>query len=97
MKREYWEERRSAWQNALMEIARGLSQQSTLLNMLGSVAWGRYDGEPQPSELKDNVIFGVGFLQGVRYASMRAGRELNLQGARELETIHDRIRIAGKQ
>lgn len=97
MKREHWEQRRAMWSRALQEIARKLPPQSTLREMLGSVAWGRYDGEPTPTDTKDNVVFGAGYLEGVRHTALLAGRALNLKGTSELERIHDRFRREQKR
>ena len=91
MKREHWEKRRTAWASALYqggskEMAQPLRQ------ILGSVAWGRYEGESQPDEVKDNIVFGCGYLEGVRYAALQAGRVFKLKGTAQLEGIHSRIR-----
>ena len=86
-----WLARRSAWAYELEAIARKQGKGSDLYEMLGTVAWGRYDGEPQPDELKDNVVFGAGFLQGVRYAAMKAGAKFQVEGTNDLRNIHDRI------
>ena len=87
-----WEAERLVWARALQQIARELGEDSDLYKILGTTAWGRYDGEPSVSELKDNIVFGCGYLQGVRYAAMNAGRTLGLEGTYELERIHGRIR-----
>ncbi len=90
--KQAWNRSRMAWARALSGIAREQSQESDMYKMLGNVAWGRYDGEPQPDELKDNVVFGTGFLQGVRYAALQAGERFGVTGTNDLRNIHDRIR-----
>jgi len=90
--KQAWDRSRMAWARALTGIAHDRGKDSDLYAMLGNVAWGRYDGEPQPGELKDNVVFGAGFLQGVRYAAMRAGERFKVAGTDDLRRIHDRIR-----
>jgi hypothetical protein len=58
----------------------------------GSIAWGRYEGEPSGADSKENAIFGCAFLQGVRYALLQVSR---CGGIPELENemrrIHDRV------
>ena len=96
MKRDDWQERRQAWQSAMVEAARGLDKDSLLKRAMGSVAWGRYNGEPSAGEVKDNIVFGCGYLQGIRDTLLQVGHELNLQGTREFEGIHDRVRLQRK-
>ena len=92
MNRDDWYKWRARWQWALQQAAREIGKDQPLYRILGSVAWGRFEGEPGATDNKDNVVFGAGFLQGVRYAAMNAGRELKLPGTRHLERIHDRLR-----
>ena len=98
IKREEYVRRRQAWAWALCDVAKAIKKDSPLqekdplYEILGSVAWGRYDGEPALGEVKENIVFGLGFLEGVRYAALNAGRALNLKGTRHLERIHDLVR-----
>ncbi len=93
--KQAWLRSRWAWSVALLNIAQDAGKGSDLYEMLGNVAWGRYDGEPQPQETKDHVVFGAGFLQGVRYAALLAGERFKVAGTNDLRTIHDRIRREG--
>jgi hypothetical protein len=92
-----WETKRYAWRWAIAQAAEAIGKGKPLYNILGSAAWGRFDGEASPGEVKDNVVFGVGFLEGVRYAALHAGRELHLEGTVHLERIHDRMRLESKK
>jgi len=91
IKREEYAKRREAWAYALYDAAKAIGKGNPLYEILGSVAWGRYDGEPAMNEVKENIVFGLGFLEGVRYAALNAGRALNLKGTTHLERIHDRV------
>ena len=83
---------RHRWARALTEIARAAGEKSVLYRMLGTVAWGRYDGEPTASgDTKDQVMFGLGFLQGVRYAALLSAEIHKIAGEDALRTIHKRI------
>ena len=82
---------RQKWSYALANIAREQGKDSAMYKMLGSVAWGRYDHEPSPSETKDNILLGLGFLEGVRYAAMRASEQFDVPGWYDLQRIHDRL------
>lgn len=92
MKREDWQKRRAAWARALYEAAHYMADGSPLRNILGSVAWGRYEGESQPGELKDHIAFGCGYLQGIRDAALGAGRECSLKGTEQLEGMYGQVR-----
>ena len=83
---------RRKWAYALSSIAREQGKDSALYKMLGSVAWGRYDHESSPNESKDNILLGLGFLEGVRYAAMRAGEQFDVPGWYDLQRIHDRLK-----
>ena len=89
-KRE-WSKRRHEWAWALQQVAQTCGKDSEMYKLLCSVAWGRYDGEAQPQELKDNIIFGAGYLQGVRSVALQAGRQFNIPGTVHLEDIHHAI------
>ena len=91
-----WQERRSAWARALYRAAEACGKDSKPYKILGTVAWGRYDGEAQPQEAKDNIVFGAGFLKGVRYAALGAGDELKLPGTEHLRGIHNEVRLGRK-
>lgn len=90
--REEWINERAAWELALMRAARAAGEESKLYQLLGSVAWGRYDGESTAGETKGNIIFGAGYLQGVRAVALQAGRMFNLPGTVHLERIYDAMR-----
>ena len=90
--KQHWQERRAAWALALYRAAESCGKGSKLYKILGTVVWGRYDGEPQPQETKDNIVFGAGFLEGVRYAALRAGDEFRLPGTEHLREIHNDLR-----
>lgn len=47
---------------------------------MGSLAWGRYEGESRPDETKDDIVEGCGFLIGMQSAL------LHLANARQLGT-----------
>mgnify|MGYP001586936065 CR=1 FL=1 len=82
---------RNEWRQALEQIAKEVGNDHALYKILGSVAWGRFDGEPTATDSKDNAVFGLGFLQGVRYVALEAARLYNLKGERSLANIHERF------
>ncbi len=63
MKRDEAVTRRSAWENALQRTANKIGRDTPLWRVLGTTAWGRFDGEAQVGELKDNILFGLGVLR----------------------------------
>ena len=84
---------RAAWARALQQIAAEHGEKSPVYKLLGTIAWGRYDGEPCPSDDKDNVATGLAFLQGVRYAAINACELMGLHKAeQDFRCIHDRMR-----
>ena len=89
--------RRMEWQYALSTVAHELGKDAPLYKILGSVAWGRYDGEPSGTDGKDAAVYGAGYLAGVRYAALQAARLYNLKGERELANIHERIKARTAQ
>ena len=89
MTKEMWIKRRMDWELALGAVARQAKQNSVLLKMLGSVAWGRYDGEHTAYEKKDNVVYGAGYLKGYRDALLQTTRVLKMDGERLLAEAHD--------
>ena len=89
--RAEWSKQRHAWAWALQQAAQECGKDSKMYKILGSVAWGRFDGEAQPQEPKDNIIFGAGYLQGARSVALAAGREFRLPGTIHLENIHSRL------
>ena len=91
MLRKEAEARRSQWARALYQIASEAGKASPLTYILGTVAWGRYDGEPSATDSKDNALIGYGFLMGVRYAAMRAAERFKLDGVSKLRDIHERL------
>jgi len=91
LSKEEYTRRRAAWAYALYDAAKAIGKGNPLYAILGSITWGRYDGEPAMNEVKDNIVFGLGFLEGARYAALNAGRVLRLKGTNHLEGIHDRV------
>ena len=85
------EKARSQWSYALFQIAQTQGKDSPMYKMLGSVAWGRYEYEPCPQETKENILLGLGFLQGVHYAAMQASKQFNVPGLYDLQRIHDKL------
>ena len=45
-----------------------------MLPWIGSLAWGRYEGEPTPDERLADIAEGCGYLEGFRSALIRACR-----------------------
>jgi len=86
--------RRRAWQRTMHALARELGEDHWITQGMGSVAWGRYDGECEPDESVSHVAMGWGFLQGVRYALLQVAREPGCRRKDEhvLARIHDRMR-----
>ena len=82
------EQKRTAWRIALMKVAEELGKESEVYKILGSLAWGRHEGEQAVHETKDNVVFGLGYLKGYRDATLAATRVLNLKGERALANCH---------
>ena len=75
---------RSEWVRALQDVAKQLGytpnrngeSSHPVVRILGALAWGRHPKEGGPDETKDDVLVGLGYLQGVRDAALRAAREL---------------------
>lgn len=88
--------RRAAWDSALNSIARELGKDHWITKGMGTVAWGRYDGEPTPTDSVGNVAMGWGFLRGVRYALLQVARDQSLPDERVLATIHKRMQDRGE-
>lgn len=86
--RAEWEKRRYAWQRAMVKVANAVGNGSKLYQAMGSLAWGRYDGEPSAADSKDRAVFGTGYLQGKRDALLSVARMEGWPGAVELENIH---------
>ena len=82
---------RNQWRLALERIAQEVGKEAPLYRILGSVAWGRFEGEPTATDSKDNAVFGLGFLRGVRHAALEAARLYNLKGERSLANIHEKF------
>ncbi len=83
---------RAAWVGELKHVAFELGYVSNMLGecdhpivkMLGSVAWGRHPFEGGPDETKDDMVAGVGYLEGIRDACLRAARVLGDKKADKL-------------
>lgn len=88
MKRAEWDSRRRAWASAMQGVASKLGEHSPLYKAMGSLAWGRYQGEPSATDNKDMAVFGCAYVQGKRDALLAVARMLGWDGARELEGIH---------
>lgn len=84
-------QQRHLWALALEQIASEVGEKSPLYKAMGSVAWGRYDGEPCPSDSKENALRGLYYLMGVRDALLRAAEIQRWDGLESLRSIHDRI------
>lgn len=91
MLRKEAERRRAQLENALCRVADEAGKDSQLYKLLGTVAWGRYTGEPCLADSKDNALIGYGFLRGVRYAAMNAADLFKLAGVSKLRSIHDQM------
>lgn len=85
MTKEWWDARRRAWAIVMSRIGKSLPEGSPVRKGMGTLAWGRYDGEPAAVDHKDNVCFGAGFLQGVRYALLMTARHQGWDGEIALE------------
>ncbi len=79
------EAERAAWAGALQDAAKQLGyvassgfgtgpKQPKAVQVLGSIAWGRYEGEPGAVDSKDRAVEAVGYLRGVWDTAMRAAR-----------------------
>lgn len=83
---------RRQWARALESIAREVGSNSDVYKIMGTVAWGRYDGEPAASgDGLTHIAMGYGFLMGVRYATLNAARHFDLNGEKQLARIYDRF------
>lgn len=89
--RASWATDRTEMARALEQIARESGKGSTLYKCMGSMAWGRYEGEPCATDSKDNTVFGCGYLNGTRDALLRVARVLGWPEATLLEEIHRRM------
>lgn len=98
LRKDDLQRRRMAWEHALCAIARELGSDHWITKGMGSIAWGRYDGEPTPQDSVSNVAMGWGFLRGVRYALLQVARNAHptQEGERELAKIHDRMQDRGE-
>jgi len=63
-----------------------------LLRILGPLAWGRFEGEPLRVESKDNIVYGVGYLEGARHVALLAAQEFHLEGEEMLRRAHDHMK-----
>lgn len=95
LRKDDLQRRRTAWANAMFTISRDLGPHHWITKGMGSIAWGRYDGEPTPTDSVVNVAMGWGFLQGVRYALLQVARDQNLSDEASLARIHQRTREQG--
>ena len=91
MPREYAELQRMRWLRALEEIAREMGQGTREYRLFGALAWGRFEGESRPDERKEDVFFGLGFLQGFRDAALLAACEFKLKSEEPLRLIYKRM------
>lgn len=94
-KRTEWEHLRDEHARALREVCRKLGYTGRvngkhpeklhpIVQLLGSLAWGRYRGEPSPGEGKDTIVEAVGHLKGVRITALRTAELLKDTKARKL-------------
>lgn len=79
---------RTAWANAMQRVAQEAGAGSPLYRAMGPLAWGRYDGEPNMKDTKDNVVKGLAYIQGKRDALLEAGRVTGAWPTSSLERIH---------
>jgi hypothetical protein len=90
------ERRRDEWRRAMQSLASELGDDHWITKGMGSIAWGRFDGECVPDERVPHVAMGWGFLQGVRYALLQvartSGKGKALEGEHDLASIHRRMR-----
>ncbi len=70
---------RHAWALCLMRAIETYPKTSPVYIAAGSLAWGRYDDEPQPGEKVARVIAGLGFLKGARWVLLGMARVLGTQ------------------
>ena len=83
---------RAAWTRALRDVAKQLGYKPNhhgesdhpVVRILGALAWGRFEYEPGSCDSKDRAVRGLGYLEGVRDAALRAAREL---GDREADRL----------
>ena len=88
---------RDQWRRALEQIANEAGKGSPLYKILGTISWGRFDGEPSSCDTKDNALLGLGFLQGARYAALNAARLYGWKKEeRALATINERTSTYGR-
>lgn len=96
IRKDELDKRRRQWAGAMYALARELGEEHWITKGMGSLAWGRYDGEPTPNDPVSNVAMGWGFLQGVRYALLQVARGESREGERELSRIHERMGKSSK-
>ncbi len=89
-----YEKRRQAWRGALREIADKHGKTSWAYRVLGSLAWGRFEGETKPDEHKDDIAYGYGYLQGYRAACLRAAELARDPSEADFRLIHQHLRGA---
>ena len=87
---------RSAWVIALRDVAKELgfvpsmggegTSGNAVVRILGPVAWSRHKYERCADDSKDRAVRGVGYLEGLRDAALRAARELEDREADRLLT-----------
>jgi len=83
--REDLELRRRAWEHAWrVAISNTGGKSGSLAPFVGSLAWGRYEYECRPSEHKEDVARGVGYLEGMRVALLNVARKNELPFAEQL-------------
>lgn len=87
-KRVEYETQRRRWINALRDIADKHGKDSWAYKVLGSLAWGRFEGESRPNEHKDDVVRGYAYLRGYRDACMRAAELAGDKSAEDFRGIH---------
>lgn len=92
MKREEWERKRNAWAHSMQRVADSVGKGSKLYEAMGSLAWGRYEGEPSATANKDSAVFGFGYIKGKRDALLEVARMEQWPGYEALRRIHDTVR-----
>lgn len=85
------ERERTRWARALCEIAKKYGRESTIGRMLGSLAWGRHEGEPKPDEKVHDVVWGCGYLRGYSDAMLRACEIFRVDGENDVRIVWQRV------
>lgn len=83
-----YENQRRRWLGALRDIADKHGKGSRVYRLLGTLAWGRFEGESKPNEHKDDVASGYGYLKGYRDACLHAAELMKDKSEEDFRLIH---------